>query len=56
METEHDEGPILENIQALRISQEWKHLLIEAIESGVKLSLENVVRIWTIGEGRIPDL
>jgi hypothetical protein len=54
METEHDEGPILENIQALRISQEWRHLLIEAIESGVKLSLGNVVRIWTIGEGRIP--
>jgi hypothetical protein len=43
-------------LQGLRICQEWEDLLTETIESGVKLTLGNAVRVWRIGEGKIPGV
>ncbi|KAL2359231.1 hypothetical protein RJZ56_007922 [Blastomyces dermatitidis] len=48
---------IISQINALNIPSEWKELLIAAITCGVHITVDRVVRIWSVSETlRIPGL
>jgi hypothetical protein len=53
---EYDRVRLLETIRGLHFKSEWEQLVVETIQHGVKLTVENVVGIWRIADGTIPGV